>query len=319
MGKCRRPAATVVFHSMLHALLASSTLFLQQLINGAVLGGLYALIALAYSLVYGVARLVNFAHGEIYLFGAFIFLSLLSGFFGVVLSFGPALLGAVAFCALLGVLLDKVFFRPLRRAPALAGLMTTIGLSVILQNLALLIWGSRSRIFFGALVPAFFARPALQSGGLVVSWFQVIIIAATAGTLAGLQLLLYRTRFGRAVRAVSQDRTAAALVGVNVDRVVSGVFAIAAILAGLAGIMAGCYCSAISPAMGYTAGIKGFSAAVVGGLGSLPGAVLGGGICGLVEAFGAGYISSPYHEGLVFVTMIVILLLKPGGLAGRKS
>ncbi len=297
----------------------SFALFCQQLVNGVVQGSLYALVATGYNLIYGAVRLANFTLGEISLLGALLTVSLLHGFFGIGLPLAPAVLAAVAVCALLGGLLEIVFFRPLRRSSTLVGLLTSIALAVVLQNLASSFWGGGSRLFAAASVPAFFARPALQVGNFLVSWLQVVIVIIAVAVAAGLHLAVRHSRFGRALRAVSQDRTAALLVGVNVDLLMTLVFALASALSGIAGILAGFYGNSVFPALGWTLAVKGFVAAVLGGLGSLPGAFWGGLLLGLVEVFAAGYIASPYHEAPAFVLLIMILLLRPGAIAGWRS
>jgi len=293
-----------------------SSLFLQQLVNGITVGGVYALIAVGYTMVYGVIELINFAHGEIYMFGAFISFHLVSTY---KVPFGLAALISVAVCAVLGMLLDLVAYRPLRNAPRLAALITAIGMSIFLQNLALIKWGAQIKNFPAESLPSFFSETAMQAGDVQVSWLQVCIILTTIALMFLLHNIIHRTKMGSAMRAVAQDKKAAALMGVNVNRIISLTFALGSGLGAAAGILVGVFYNAIWPTMGYTAGIKAFAAAVLGGIGSVPGAMLGGVVLGVAEVFGAGYISSPYRDGIAYAVMIMVIIFKPSGLLGKGT
>lgn len=296
-------------------LLSQSSLFLQQLVNGITLGGVYALIAVGYTMVYGVIQLINFAHGEIYMLGAFLA-------YTMVTVLGIPFLGAfvltLLICAVFGMLLDLIAYRPLRNAPRLAALITAIGMSIFLQNLALMIWGSQIKSYPRDMLPPVFFKSALTLGDVSLSWLQVFIVSITVLFMIILHLIIHKTRIGTAMRAVSQDKTTAALMGIGVNRVISFTFAIGSAMGGMAGILVGLYYNAIFPTMGYIAGIKAFAAAVLGGIGSVPGAMLGGGVLGIAEVMGAGYISSEYRDGISYAVMIAVILFKPSGLIGRQ-
>ena len=270
-------------------LLSQSSLFLQQLVNGITLGGVYALIAVGYTMetVLGVP-----------FFGAFALTLLI--------------------CAVFGMLLDVIAYRPLRNAPRLAALITAIGMSIFLQNLALMIWGSQIKSYPREVLPPIFFKPALTFGDVSLSWLQVFIVSITVLFMIILHLIIHKTQIGTAMRAVSQDKTTAALMGIGVNRVISFTFAIGSAMGGMAGILVGLYYNAIFPTMGYIAGIKAFAAAVLGGIGSVPGAMLGGGVLGIAEVMGAGYISSEYRDGISYAVMIAVILFKPSGLIGRQ-
>ncbi|GAB6062838.1 branched-chain amino acid ABC transporter permease [Deferrisoma palaeochoriense] len=293
-----------------------SSLFLQQLVNGLTVGGVYALIAVGYTMVYGVIELINFAHGEIYMFGAFIAYHLVTVY---EVPFFVAGLVAVATCAVIGVLLDLVAYRPLRNAPRLAALITAIGMSIFFQNVALIKWGATIKSYPLEALPAFFSDVAVQIGDVQVTWLQVFILATTLVLMYVLHTIIHRTKVGTAMRAIAQDKRAAALMGINVNRVISFTFALGSSLGAVAGILVGVFYNAIWPTMGYIAGIKAFAAAVLGGIGSVPGAMLGGVVLGVAEVFGAGYLSSQYRDGIAYAVMILVIVFKPSGLLGKAT
>ncbi|NOY85705.1 MAG: branched-chain amino acid ABC transporter permease [Deltaproteobacteria bacterium] len=292
------------------------SLFGQQVINGITLGSVYALIAVGYTMVYGVIELINFAHGEVYMMGAFFSFTMVTS---MGLSIWVAFPVAIALCAVMGVILDIVAYRPLRNAPRLAALITAIGMSIFLQNLALVIWGAEIKSFPRAKLPPIFSKVALTIGSIQVTWLQVFILGVAIVIMAGLHAIIHRTKVGTAMRAIAQDKVTASLMGINVNRVISFTFAIGSGMGGVAGILVGMYYNAIWPTMGYIAGIKAFAAAVLGGIGSVPGAMLGGGILGMAEVMGAGYISSPYRDGIAYAVMILVIIFKPAGLLGKST
>lgn len=297
------------------SLLDQSSLFLQQLVNGITLGGVYALIAVGYTMVYGVIQLINFAHGEIYMLGAFLAYSMVTV---LGLPFLAAFILTILICSGFGIILDFIAYRPLRKAPRLAALITAIGMSIFLQNLAMMIWGSQIKSYPRDVLPEIFSKTAWNVGDVTLSWLQIFILVITIVSMAILHLVIHRTRIGTAMRAVSQDKTTSALMGIGVNRVISFTFAVGSAMGGMAGILVGLYYNAIFPTMGYIAGIKAFAAAVLGGIGSVPGAMLGGGVLGIAEVIGAGYISSEYRDGISYAVMIAVILFKPAGLIGRQ-
>ncbi|QLA15596.1 branched-chain amino acid ABC transporter permease [Desulfolutivibrio sulfoxidireducens] len=286
----------------------------QQLVNGFTLGLIYALIAVGYTMVYGVIELINFAHGEVYMFGAFLCMMFLTVFGAPLI---VAVLLSMACCALMGVLLDVVAYRPLRNAPRLAALITAIGMSIFLQNLAMIIWGSRPLPFVKQALPAFFKNTALSFGDVNISWMQMAIYIAAVAMMISLNLVITRTRIGTAMRALAQNRVCASLMGINVNRVISFTFALGSGLGAMAGIMVSMFYNTMYPTMGYNAGVKAFAAAVLGGIGSVPGAMFGGIVLGIAETLGAGYVSSPYRDGVAYAVMILVIILRPSGLLGR--
>ena len=271
------------------------------------------MIAVGYTMIYGVIQLINFAHGEIYALGAFFCLTFIA-FLG--LPFYLAFLLSMACCAVCGMLLDIVAYRPLRQSPRLAALITAIGMSIFLQNLIMIIWGSRPKPFPHGTLPAYFEKTAITFGGVNLSWFHLFIFGLTVVMMLGLNLIIKKTRWGKAMRAVAQNKPMAALTGININRVISLTFALAGALGGAAGILVGAYYNSIYPTMGYLAGVKAFAAAVLGGIGSVPGAMLGGVVLGVAEAFGAGYLSSLYRDGISYAVMITVIVLIPAGLFG---
>ena len=300
-------------------------IFLQQLINGLTLGSIYALVALGYTMVYGILGLINFAHGEVVMIGALSSLTVIrllenSGLPGpVVVLIGLA--AAAMLCMALGFGIERVAYRPLRRAPRLAPLITAIGVSIVLQQLAMLIWG-RSYHSVPAMLPA----ETHEILGASFTEVQVIIVAVAALTMVGLLLLVNRTRLGRAMRATAESPTIAGLMGVDANRIISLTFVIGSSLAALAGVLVSANYGIAHYNMGFILGLKAFTAAVLGGIGNLAGAMVGGVLLGIIEALGAGYIGdltggvlgSHYQDVFAFFVLIVVLIFRPSGLMGEK-
>jgi branched-chain amino acid transport system permease protein len=298
---------------------------LQQIINGLVLGSMYALVALGYTMVYGIVNLINFAHGEVLMVGAmvaFTVISLLgdSGLPGWLILL-IAIPNAMLVCAALNVAIEKLAYRPLRNAPRLAPLITAMGVSLLLQTLAMVIWKPNPKPF-----PQLLPVDPIDLGGPVITITQLLILLATAIILVLLVVLVNQTRLGRAMRATAENPRVASLMGVNPDRVISATFVIGAVLAALAGIMWAANYGTVQHAMGFLPGLKAFTAAVLGGIGNLPGAVVGGLLLGLVEAIGAGYLGdltggvlgSHYADIFAFAALILVLTLRPSGLLGER-
>ncbi len=298
-------------------------IFLQQIINGLVQGSVYALVALGYTMVYGILGLINFAHGEVVMMGAMVSLSALSLMAGLppLVSLPLSLLLAVAFCMLLGYGIERIAYRPLRHAPRLAPLITAIGVSIVLQNLAMLIWGRDYHSF-----PQLFANHAHRMAGAIINDIQLAIVVAAFLMMAGLMLVVHRTRLGRAMRAVAENQHAAQLMGVDVNRVVSVTFMMGSALAAVAGVMVSANYGLAHYYMGFLLGLKAFTAAVLGGIGNLRGAMLGGLLLGLIESLGAGYIGditggfmgSQYQDVFAFLVLIAVLIFRPSGLLGER-
>ena len=286
--------------------------FLSNLINGISLGSVYAIIALGYTMVYGIAKMLNFAHGDVIMIGAYISFCVTQY---LKLPAWLSVLAAMFVCTLLGMTIERLAYKPLRSAPSLAVLITAIGMSYLLQNLALLIWGSNPKSFTSIIS---FGPVRLFDGQLIISDVAIVTVLACILIMLALTWFTGRTRMGKAMRAVSEDKGAAQLMGVNVNRTISVTFAIGSALAAIAGVL---LCSAyptLMPTTGSMPGIKAFTAAVFGGIGSIPGAMLGGILLGIIEIFGKSYISTELGDAIVFAILIVILLVKPAGLLGKK-
>ncbi|MES1981481.1 MAG: branched-chain amino acid ABC transporter permease [Pseudomonadota bacterium] len=298
---------------------------LQQLINGLIQGSVYALVALGYTMVYGILGLINFAHGEVVMVGAMVALTMT----GILTAAGLpplvvlllSLMAAVAVCMLLGYGMERIAYRPLRNAPRLAPLITAIGISIVLQNLAMIIWGREYHAF-----PALLPNTLHTLGGAVINDVQIVIVLVALAMMAGLLLLVHRTRLGCAMRAVAENPSAATLMGVNNNAVISIAFMVGSALAAVAGVMVSANYGIVHYYMGAILGLKAFTAAVLGGIGNLRGAMLGGVLLGLIESLGAGYIGdlsggffgSNYQDVFAFFVLIAVLIFRPSGLLGER-
>lgn len=309
-------------------------MFIQQLINGLALGSVYALIALGYTMVYGILQLINFAHGEVYMLGAYLGIIL----FGVLTS-GPvatqlaalglaphdpqthivlslllATVGAMVFCAAYGAAIERIAYRPLRHASKLSPLISAVGMSIVLQNIVMLAQGKEYKN-----LPPLLPSEGISIGGANASPVQIFIVLSSVLIMVALHLFVSWTKLGKAMRATSQDRIMAGLVGIDINRVISVTFMIGSALAAVAGVMVTLYYGVVHFFMGYLAGIKAFTAAVLGGIGSIPGAMVGGFMLGLIENFGASYVSSVYKDAFAFLVLIITLIIRPSGLLGQKT
>jgi len=285
--------------------------FLQQFINGITQGSLFALIAISFSMVWGLLKMVNFALGEIYMFSAFV------GWL-VVVYVTPNILLALAVSLvtgwILGYIIEKAAFNTLRGAPHIASLICTLGFSVFLKELASVVFGSETKA-----MPNFFHQIAFRIGESSISWLQVVMVFVAVFIMVGLQVFFYKTRIGLGIRAVSQDHHAAGLMGINVDRVISIAFSLAGSIAGVVGVLSATYYNAVKPTMGFLPGFKGFTAAVFGGITSIPGAILGGYLLGVIENLGVQYVASGYRDLIAYTILILFLLFRPSGILGKKS
>ena len=285
----------------------------QQLINGLVIGSIYSLVALGYTMVFGILGFINFAHGDVYMIGTFLGLVLLgTGAF----SFTAALVGSAILTGIIGVAIEKVCYRPVRRFGKGfedTMLVSAIGVSIFLETLAQIIWGTETHAMGGGL-----HRVAFQVWGLRISSVQITILVVAVALMAVLQLFVTRTVTGAAMRATAQNMTAARLMGISIDRIIAITFAIGSVMAAVGGMLVGSYFDAVYPMMGWTTGIPAFTAAVVGGVGSLPGAMIAGVLIGLIETLGSAYISSGFRAGFAFIVLIITLLFFPSGLFKAK-
>ncbi len=298
--------------------------FVQELLNGIATGALYALVALGFSMVYGVLKLLNFAHGDLYMIGAF------AGYFVIQWFGGPTALAipvpllllimfvlAAGLVGGLGVAIERFAYRPLRNAPRIAPLITAIGISFFLENSVLLLFGGQTRVYN---TPDFISLSSgINIGPVSIDSVQIMVIVLGAGLMIGLQLLVNSTKLGKQMRAVSADREAAEMLGINVNLTIAATFFLGSALAGVAGVMAGLMFNQVTNLIGFIAGLKAFTAAVVGGIGSIPGAMLGGLLIGIAESLITGYISSAYTNLIVFGILIVVMLVRPSGLLGRAQ
>ncbi len=284
--------------------------FLQQMVNGLSLGSIYALIALGYTMVYGIIKLINFAHGDVYMLGAYI------GFAATTyahLSFFPALLLAMVTCALVGTLIEKIAYKPLRHSSRITVLITAIGVSLFLEYTMMFFVGAEVRSY-----PKVLNNQIFRLGNVVINMQQIYILVTAVVLMILLQYIVHNTKTGKAMRAVSTDQDAAQLMGIKVDKTISITFAIGSAFAGAAGVLVGIYYNSIDPLMGIMPGLKAFIAAVFGGIGSIPGAMIGGLAIGIMETLVSGYGNSMYRDAFVFAILIVILILKPTGLLGKN-
>ena len=286
--------------------------FLSFLISGISLGSIYAIIALGYTMVYGIAKMLNFAHGDVIMVGGYVSFLVATNLGMPVL---VSVLAAMAFCTVLGILIEGLAYRPLRSAPSLAVLITAIGVSYFLQNAALLIFGANPK----AYTPVVSGTLKLFDGQLSISYVSIVTVACCIVIMLALTAFTGRTRMGKAMRACSEDKGAAQLMGINVNRTISLTFAIGSALAAVAGALLCSFSPTLMPTTGSMPGIKAFTAAVFGGIGSIPGAFIGGILLGVIEALGRAYISTQLSNSIVFAVLIIILLVRPAGLLGKRT
>ncbi len=293
--------------------------FFQQLTNGLAVGGIYALIALGYTMVYGVLKLINFAHGDLFTIGAYLGLTLLTSmslmdslgvFFGLLL----LVLMVMGLVGLIGVLLDQIAYKPLRQSPRLSAVVSALGASIVFQNAVMLIYGARFQVYPQDILP----RIVINIFGMPVPLIRIMILMASIFMMGALYFFIQRTKVGTAIRAAAEDQGAARLMGIDVNRVIMLVFLIGPALGGAAGLMVGLYYGQINFTMGWIYGLKAFTAAILGGIGNIPGAMVGGILLGVIEALGAAYISIAWKDAIAFFVLILILIFRPTGLLGER-
>ena len=285
--------------------------FLQQLVNGLSLGSIYALVALGYTMVYGIIKLINFAHGDVYMIGAYtaFFVTTYLG-----MGFLPALIASMVVCGVLGVLIERIAYKPLRKAPRITALITAIGVSYVIEYTTQLFMGTSVRTF-----PQLLPNTSWQLGPVKITYIQMVIFTVTIVLMVLLTFIIQKTKIGRAMRAVSADENAAKLMGISVDNTISFTFLIGSALAGAGGMLVGLYYNAASPLMGMVPGLKAFVAAVFGGIGSIPGALVRGLFIGIAETLVVAYGSSLYRDAIVYAILILVLIIKPTGLFGKNE
>ena len=301
-----RPGQTVSWLNAQNILLIGGMpVFTQQLINGIMLGSVYALIALGYTMVYGILKFINFAHGDVFMWGAFFGLFLCR----TGLPFPIVLLLTLILSGLFGILVELIAYKPLRSAPRLVVTTSALGMSIVLSNLARLLIGSETYP-----VPKILQIQTYTFGNTVINSLQLTILGTSILLMVGLTWFVNKTRYGKAMRATSENKEIAGLMGINIDKVIAVVFGIGSALGGAAGLLVGMYYDAVYATMGYSAGLKAFTAAILGGIGNIPGAMVGGVVLGLVENFGVSYLSSSWRDSIAFGVLIIVLLFKPSGL-----
>ncbi len=292
--------------------------FAQQLINGLAVGSIYALIALGYTMVYGVLRLINFAHGDLFTYGAYLGMTLITSLalqdrLGLALGLAVLALMVMGLVAVIGVILERAAYRPLQTSPRLSAVVSALGGSIFLQNALMLVYGARYQVY-----PDLLPQTTVSLFGLAVPVMRIAVVLVSLAMMAALWIFVQKTRVGTAIRAAAIDQGAARLMGIDVNRVIQLVFVVGPALGGAAGLLVGLYYGQISVTMGWTYGMKAFTAAILGGIGNIPGAMVGGLVLGVVEALGAGYVSIAWKDALAFVVLILILIVRPSGLLGER-